>query len=93
MAPKLKEDLFLSSRPYTLGIELELQLIDPTSKNLVPAAAKLIDGLADKLFPVKLKMISQVKCLRLTRAFTQMQINFLKKCRGFEIPYVTLLQV
>jgi carboxylate-amine ligase len=55
MASELKEDLFLSSLPYTLGIELELQLIDPTSNNLVPAAAKLINGLAEKLFPVKFK--------------------------------------
>ena len=47
MAQELHEDVFLSSVPYTLGIELELQLIDPISKNLIPEAAKLIYKLAD----------------------------------------------
>jgi carboxylate-amine ligase len=39
---------FKASRPYTLGVELELQLVDPDKLDLAPAAPEIISGLPDE---------------------------------------------
>jgi len=46
---------FKASRPYTLGVELELQIIDPNGLDLTPAAptllARLPDGFKERIKP------------------------------------------
>jgi carboxylate-amine ligase len=46
---------FKSSRPLTMGVELELQLVDPTGFDLSPMADDLLHLLARKPFPGDVK--------------------------------------
>ena len=55
MKSEIDTDGFLISLPNTLGIELELQLIDPFSRNLVPAAPRLLESLVNHKFASQVK--------------------------------------
>ncbi|MBU0480977.1 MAG: YbdK family carboxylate-amine ligase [Proteobacteria bacterium] len=40
---------FIGSRSYTMGVELELQLLDPVTLNLVPAAGRVLDNVPEMM--------------------------------------------
>jgi carboxylate-amine ligase len=58
---------FKTSRPYTLGVELELQLIDPESLDLTPAApslmAKLPDEFKERIKPEFIRSMVEIASL------------------------------
>ena len=51
----MEDFAFVSSLPNTLGIELELQLVDPDTFDLKPAAQDILDNLPDDPLSTKIK--------------------------------------
>ena len=58
-------EIFNTSKPYTLGVELEFQLVDSNSLNLVPRVHSILDNLvpegSDRIVPEFLKSIIEIQ--------------------------------
>lgn len=48
-------EIFKASQPLTMGVELELQLVNPTDFDLSPSASDMLDLLERRLFPGDVK--------------------------------------
>ncbi len=61
----MNELVFSASKPYTLGVELEFQLVDKHSLNLVPRVHAILDNLvpegSDRIVPEFLKSIIEIQ--------------------------------